>query len=77
MPAIDGIGVGWFSTISAVFLVVSTVAVYFTTLYGRQWRENVDAKKKVKMQRKAAHEAAQTEKEKAEKSQGEKEKNVV
>ncbi|KAF2878335.1 major facilitator superfamily domain-containing protein [Massariosphaeria phaeospora] len=44
LPAIRKIGVGWFSTISALFLVVATVAVYVTTLYGKQWREVVDAK---------------------------------
>jgi len=77
LPAIDGIGVGWFSAISALFLVVSTVAVYFTTLYGRQWRENVDEKKRAKMERKAAQEAARTEESKAEKSQDENEKDVV
>ncbi|KAF2710917.1 MFS general substrate transporter [Pleomassaria siparia CBS 279.74] len=45
LPAIRKIGVGWFSTISAVFLVASTAATYVTTLYGKEWREAIDAKK--------------------------------
>jgi hypothetical protein len=45
LPAVRKIGVGWFSTISAVFLVVATLATYVTTLKGKDWREAVDAKK--------------------------------
>ncbi|ORY15497.1 major facilitator superfamily domain-containing protein [Clohesyomyces aquaticus] len=45
LPAIRKIGVGWFSTISSLFIVVATVATYICTLYGKQWREDVDAKK--------------------------------
>ncbi|KAF2182849.1 MFS general substrate transporter [Zopfia rhizophila CBS 207.26] len=48
LPAIRRIGVGWFSTISSVFLIVATLATYITTLYGKQWREAVDAKKKAR-----------------------------
>lgn len=48
LPAIRKVGVGWFSTISAVFLMISAIATYFTTVYGRQWRDNVDAKKAAK-----------------------------
>jgi hypothetical protein len=45
LPAIDHIGVGWFSTISAGFLVVSTILVYITILFGRTWRDKIDARK--------------------------------
>ncbi|KAF2800480.1 MFS general substrate transporter [Melanomma pulvis-pyrius CBS 109.77] len=45
LPAVRKIGVGWFSTISALFLVVATIATYITTLYGKEWREAMDAKK--------------------------------
>ncbi|KAF2837128.1 MFS general substrate transporter [Patellaria atrata CBS 101060] len=48
LPAIESIGVGWFSTISAIFLVVGTVGVYITTIYGRSWRDKVDARKKTR-----------------------------
>ncbi|KAF2463663.1 MFS general substrate transporter [Lindgomyces ingoldianus] len=44
LPAIRKIGVGWFSTISSIFIVVATIVTYITTLYGKQWRETVDAK---------------------------------
>jgi membrane-associated phospholipid phosphatase len=48
LPAIRKIGVGWFSTISAGFLVVATAATYVTTVYGKKWRESMDAKKAAK-----------------------------
>ncbi|KAF2427148.1 MFS transporter [Tothia fuscella] len=47
LPAIEKIGVGWFSTISALFLVISTIAVYINVLYGKRWRERIDAHKEV------------------------------
>ncbi|KIV99077.1 hypothetical protein, variant [Verruconis gallopava] len=46
LPGIQSIGVGWFSTISALFLVVVTGAVCVEIRYGRTWRERIDAKKK-------------------------------
>lgn len=42
IPAIDAFGVGWFSTISAGFLIASAVLTWLVTLYGRSWRERVD-----------------------------------
>ncbi|CAK7224312.1 hypothetical protein SBRCBS47491_005506 [Sporothrix bragantina] len=42
LPAIERIGVGWFSTISALFLFVSAVGVYTAVLWGKAWRERVD-----------------------------------
>jgi hypothetical protein len=45
LPAVEKIGVGWFSTISAGFLVVSTVFVYLTAQFGQGWREKIDEKK--------------------------------
>lgn len=47
LPAVRKMGVGWFSTISAAFMVLAAIATYFTTLYGKDWREAVDAKKAV------------------------------
>lgn len=61
LPAVEGIGVGWFSTISALFLVVSTIAVYFTCLYGRAWREKMDKKKDKKKEAKVERRRAQEE----------------
>lgn len=48
LPAVRAIGVGWFSTISAAFLVVSAGGTYVTALYGQTWREAIDAKKVAK-----------------------------
>jgi len=45
LPAVQKIGVGWFSTISALFLFVSAVSIYFTALYGESWRERIDKSK--------------------------------
>lgn len=43
-PAIAAIGVGWFSTISAGFLVVSAGAVWCTARNGSSWRERIDGR---------------------------------
>lgn len=48
LPAVEKIGVGWFSTISALFLVISTIAVHIITLHGKSWRESIDAKREVR-----------------------------
>ncbi|KAF2640676.1 MFS general substrate transporter [Massarina eburnea CBS 473.64] len=48
LPAVRSIGVGWFSTISALFMVVSALLVWLTTLHGKEWRDAVDAKKAAK-----------------------------
>lgn len=45
LPVIDRIGVGWFSTISAVFMVLAAVGVWLTTKYGEQWRQRTDSGK--------------------------------
>jgi len=45
LPAVRAIGVGWFSTISAFFLVAGAAATYVTALYGQQWRTAMDDKK--------------------------------
>ena len=39
LPVIEKIGVGWFSTISAVFLFVSAIGVWATAKWGSEWRE--------------------------------------
>lgn len=46
LPAVERIGVGWFSTISAVFLLLSGSAVWLTTLFGAQWRRLVDDRRR-------------------------------
>ncbi|KAI1081092.1 MFS general substrate transporter [Whalleya microplaca] len=58
LPAINEIGVGGFSTISAAFVCVSTIGVYVSIRCGKRWRERIDAKKraarKMHNQRKSA-----------------------
>lgn len=46
LPAIDGIGVGWFETLSTGLMVLSTLGVIATIRWGKEWRESIDAKKK-------------------------------
>ena len=57
LPAIEAIGVGWFSTISAGFLIVSAAGVWATTVWGEGWRKAVDKRKrKQKRDKDAEHE---------------------
>jgi hypothetical protein len=46
LPALEKIGVGWFSVISCGFLLFSTSLVMLTTIYGERWRNGVDDKKR-------------------------------
>ncbi|UKZ52133.1 hypothetical protein TrVGV298_005908 [Trichoderma virens] len=46
LPAVDGIGVGWFETISTGLVVLSTIGVLATIRWGKEWREKIDAKEK-------------------------------
>lgn len=40
LPAISYLGVGWFSTISSVFLMAAAGVVAVASKYGQQWRES-------------------------------------
>ncbi|KAI0853264.1 MFS general substrate transporter [Daldinia vernicosa] len=46
LPAIEGIGVGWFSTISALFVFMGTVCAYVSIKWGNEWRLSVDARRR-------------------------------
>lgn len=46
LPAIESIGVGWFSTISALFVFSGTVCAWVSIKWGKKWRRQVDAKRK-------------------------------
>lgn len=48
LPANDSIGIGWFSTISALFMVAASGGTVLTIKYGKVWRDKVDAKKRAK-----------------------------
>jgi len=45
LPAVRAIGVGWFSTISAGFLVAGAGATWLTAVKGRDWRVAIEEKK--------------------------------
>ncbi|KAJ5130449.1 uncharacterized protein N7515_006488 [Penicillium bovifimosum] len=59
LPAIEAMGVGWFSTISAAFLVVSGICVWLTTIFGEQWREKVEEKNQRKAGTQVEEEASE------------------
>ncbi|KAI0473157.1 MFS general substrate transporter [Xylariaceae sp. FL0804] len=42
LPAIESIGVGWFSTISTLFLLLGTACAWVSIRRGRQWRQRID-----------------------------------
>lgn len=44
LPAIEAMGVGWFSTISAAFVATSGLLMWLTTVKGSTWRQQVDEK---------------------------------
>jgi predicted MFS family arabinose efflux permease len=48
LPAVESIGVGWFSTISAAFLVASSVATGAAVIWGRGWRERIDERRRAR-----------------------------
>ena len=48
LPAIQAIGVGWFSTISCAFMIATAIAVWATTIWGEGWRKAVDQKRRDK-----------------------------
>ena len=41
LPAVKAIGIGWFSTISALFLCASAVVTWSVTVWGQGWREDI------------------------------------
>ncbi|KAI1105343.1 MFS general substrate transporter [Jackrogersella minutella] len=46
LPAISAMGVGWFSTISALFVFSGTICAWVSIRWGQKWRRNVDARRK-------------------------------
>ncbi|EOA88573.1 hypothetical protein ACJQWK_01570 [Exserohilum turcicum] len=45
LPAVRAMGVGWFTTISALFLVAGATATHVTAVYGKAWRTAIEEKK--------------------------------
>lgn len=56
LPAVESIGVGWFSTISALFLVLSAAGTWATVVWGRGWRERVDQRRRAERFRRVERE---------------------
>lgn len=52
LPAVERIGVGWFSTVSALFVFGGAVCAYVSVKKGRRWRQEVDARRKRRATRK-------------------------
>lgn len=48
LPAVEGIGVGWFSTISAAFLIAGTAGTMSAIWWGKGWRDKIDQKRRAK-----------------------------
>ncbi|KAK8247225.1 major facilitator superfamily domain-containing protein [Phyllosticta capitalensis] len=48
LPAIDRVGIGAYSTLSAAFLVASAALIWLTAEFGEDWRNKVDEKRKAK-----------------------------
>ncbi|KAI0016000.1 major facilitator superfamily domain-containing protein [Xylariomycetidae sp. FL0641] len=46
LPAVDAIGVGWFSTISVLFLLAGTACTFVSIRWGKGWRDGVDARRR-------------------------------
>lgn len=49
LPAIQAIGVGWFSTCSAGILVLAAGGVYITIQRGARWRDDISANEQRKL----------------------------
>lgn len=62
LPAVEAIGVGWFSTISAGFLVASALAVCASIKWGNGWREGVDRRRRAAREVEREEKAARKEK---------------
>jgi MFS family permease len=59
LPAVEKIGVGWFSTISSGFLVVTTLGLIASVRWGKDWRDAIDIpRREARLQRENAEAAA-------------------
>lgn len=54
LPAVEAIGVGWFSTVSAAFLVLSGLGLCCAVRWGKGWRDAVDVRRRAKRERRRA-----------------------
>ncbi|RSL60053.1 hypothetical protein CEP54_006961 [Fusarium duplospermum] len=54
LPAVEGVGIGWFSTITAAYLVASALATLAAIRWGKGWRESMQAKLEGRREQKKA-----------------------
>lgn len=54
LPAVEGVGIGWFSTITAAYLVASALATMAAIRWGKGWRESMQAKLEGRREQKKA-----------------------
>lgn len=50
LPAVETIGVGWFSTVSAALMVVGALGVQLCILRGKGWRQKVEERRVAKLE---------------------------
>ncbi|KAI1814164.1 major facilitator superfamily domain-containing protein [Poronia punctata] len=67
LPATETIGVGWYSTISSLFVFAGAISTYLSVRYGKQWRDAIDAKQA----------AAPQQRDKKHKSKGRQEAGII
>lgn len=48
LPAVEGIGVGWFSTVSAGLMVLGAAGLWACIRWGEAWREKEDEQRKMR-----------------------------
>lgn len=58
LPAVQGVGIGWFSTISALFLAVGALGLCACVRWGKQWRDAIDIPRREARMRKEDEAAA-------------------
>ncbi|KAM0429320.1 hypothetical protein ACHAPT_006535 [Fusarium lateritium] len=54
LPAVEGFGIGWFSTITAAYLVASALVTMAAIRWGKGWRESMQAKLESRREQKKA-----------------------
>lgn len=70
LPAVEAVGVGWFSTVSAAYLVASAVCTWAVVVWGRGWREAVDAKRRARRGRRGSRKGARAAQRRIERREG-------
>ncbi|KFX97676.1 hypothetical protein O988_04742 [Pseudogymnoascus sp. VKM F-3808] len=71
LPAVESIGVGWFSTISAGFMIAAALAAAATVKWGRGWRDAVDEKRRAARREKAEEDVGEDREQEARDARGE------